>query len=248
MSATWSAFVNAVSSCCDAMPAGDFGGRLETAVVCAALAAAQASGRSAGDLLAGIAGGLEVGVRLERGLGDRHAGRGWDIAGTAGHVAAAVAAARASRLPPSGVLAALGVGATEAAGLRAALGTPVAALHVAKAAMDGVAAACLARAGLDGPREPIEGRRGLLALAAEGGNPPVITDGLGETWQFAGADGPVLSRDVVGHPGSGAPSDGSAEVAGEESARELAESGLLADGDGLEGLLLWCDDQARNQC
>lgn len=245
MSATWSAFVNAVSSCHDpAHGRGSPRGRLEAAVVCAALAAAEAGGRPAGDLLAGIVSGLEVGVRLGRGLGDRHVERGWDVAGTAGHVAAAVAAARAAGLPPAGLLVAMGIGATEAAGLRAAVGSPVGVLHVAKAAMDGVAAACLARAGLDGPAEPIAGRRGLLALAAAGGDEPsLITDGLGMAWQFAEADGPLPAGDVLCNPEE--TSGASAPVRPEDQARELVESALQAGAD-LRSLLRWCDEQARN--
>jgi 2-methylcitrate dehydratase PrpD len=246
MSAAWSAFVNAVSSCYGTPDAqGPAGQRLEAAVVCAALAAAEAGGRSAGDLLAGIISGLEAGTRLERALGDRHPERGWDPAGTAGHVAAAVAAARAVGLPPAGLLAAMGIGATEAAGLRAALGTPVAALHVAKAALDGVAAARLARAGLDGPAEPVEGRRGLLALAGSGNDPSAITDGLGQTWQFAGADGLLPAGDVLCYPEAKVTSGASAPVVREEQLRELVES-AAAGGEDLAVLLRWCDEQARN--
>jgi hypothetical protein len=212
--------------------------------VCAALAAAEAGGRPAGDLLAGIVSGLEVGVRLGRGLGDRHVERGWDVAGTAGHVAAAVAAARAGGLPPARLLVAMGIGATEAAGLRAAVGSPVGVLHVAKAAMDGVAAACLARAGLDGPGEPIAGRRGLLALAAAGGDDPsLIAGGLGMAWQFADADGPLPAGDVLRSPEE--TSSASGPVRPEDQARELVESALQAEGD-LRSLLRWCDEQARN--
>jgi 2-methylcitrate dehydratase PrpD len=247
MSATWSPFVNAVSACRDTMPAaGSARMRLEAAAVCAALAAAEAGGRSAGDLLAGIAAGLETGVRLERGLGDGHVERGWDVAGTAGHVAAAVAAARAGGLPPAGVLVAMGVAATEAAGLRAMLGTPVEALQVAKTAMDGVAAACLAQAGFDGPREPVEGRRGLLALAGAAGDPSVIADGLGETWQFAGAPGQVPAGDAARQPEPEPPSEARTPGLTEDQARELVESAVRAGGS-LRSLLRRCCEPSRNR-
>ena len=60
--------------------------------------------------------------------------------------------------------AAVGICATQAAGLAAAEGTPAFALQVGKAAFNGVEAALLARAGLTAPGEPLDGRRGLFAL------------------------------------------------------------------------------------
>jgi hypothetical protein len=216
--------------------------------VCAALAAAEASGQSADDLLAGVVSGLEIGVRLARSLGHRHTERGWDVAGTAGHVAAAVAAARAARLQPAELGVAMGIAATQAAGLRAALGTPVGALHAAKAAMDGAAAACLARAGFDGPDEPIAGRRGLLALMTRGADPSVIGEGLGEAWQFAGTDRSLPAGDAAGLPGAERPGRASAPAALlEDQALQLVEYALHSEDGSLRSLLLWCSEAPRRQ-
>jgi len=60
--------------------------------------------------------------------------------------------------------AAIGICATQAAGLRAAAGADAFPLQVGKAAFNGVEAAGLARAGLTAPAEPLDGRRGLFAL------------------------------------------------------------------------------------
>jgi 2-methylcitrate dehydratase PrpD len=58
----------------------------------------------------------------------------------------------------------VGVCATQAAGLRAAVGTEAGPLQAGKAAFNAVEAALLAREGFTGPAEPLDGRRGLFAL------------------------------------------------------------------------------------
>ena len=59
---------------------------------------------------------------------------------------------------------ALGICATQAAGLRAATGTDAGALQAGKAAFNAVEAAQLASLGFTSSREPLNGRRGLFTL------------------------------------------------------------------------------------
>jgi 2-methylcitrate dehydratase PrpD len=117
-------------------------------VVCAA---ARALGD---DCLAAIAAGLE--------------GAGWSVPTVAAGIGAALAAGVMLGLPEDQLRNALGVCATQAAGLRAAAGTDAGPLQAGKAAFNAVEAALLAREGFTGPAEPLDGRRGLFALFSRG--------------------------------------------------------------------------------
>jgi hypothetical protein len=110
---------------------------------------------------AAVAAGMSAAAVIEAGLDDWG---GWSAASVAGTVGAGVTAGLLLGLPEPRLRAAVGICATQAAGLAAAEGTPAYALQVGKAAFNGVEAALLARAGLTAPAEPLDGRRGLFAL------------------------------------------------------------------------------------
>jgi hypothetical protein len=151
---------------CNATACRAVGAHAGAAVVPAALAMAEVCGADPADLLAGVVAGLEVALRVGRALGDAHRAAGWDIDGTAGHVGAAVAAARVAQLAEEQTRSAMGIGATQAGGLAANHPTMAGACQVGKAAADGLEAAVMASEGIAGPLRPLEGRRGLLALAS----------------------------------------------------------------------------------
>ena len=98
---------------------------------------------------------------VETGLADWG---GWSSGSVAAAIGASVTAGLLLGLTQAQLRAALGISATQAAGLAAAEGTPAFAVQVGKAAFNGVEAALLARAGLTAPDEPLDGRRGLFAL------------------------------------------------------------------------------------
>ena len=126
-------------------------------VVCAA---ARALGV---DCLAAVAAGLEAAALVESGL-DGVAGAGWSVPTVAAGIGAGLAAGVMLGLPEDQLRNALGVCATQAAGLHAAAGTEAGPLQAGKAAFNAVEAALLAREGFTGPAEPLDGRRGLFAL------------------------------------------------------------------------------------
>lgn len=155
------------------------------AVVSAALSTAQVTGASGADVVVAVAAGLEVASRIGEALGDQHAVRGWDVAGTLGVVGAAVAAGRLSGLSPDRMEHAIALAATQAAGHRAQAGTMAVSLHAGKAAGDGIEAVQLASHGMVGPAAALEGRRGMGALMADGIDVERLLDGLGVTWSDA---------------------------------------------------------------
>jgi 2-methylcitrate dehydratase PrpD len=181
--AAYAALVNAASMARpdEGRPIAPLERRLRAVVVSAALAIAELDGVTGVELGAGILVGLEVSERLREALGPGHAGRGWDLAGTAGRIGATVAAGRVGNLTPDQMLAAIGFGSTQSAGLAAC--AELAPLTVSRSACDAVEGALLARAGLVGPSAPIEGRRGLFALEHGSGDPEIAFAGFGEQWR-----------------------------------------------------------------
>jgi len=108
-----------------------------------------------------VTAGLGAAAIVESGLTEWG---GWSPGTAAAVVGAGVAAGLLLGLTGSRLRAAIGICATQAAGLRAAEGTDAFPLQVGKAAFNGVEAALLARAGFTAPAEPLDGRRGLFAL------------------------------------------------------------------------------------
>lgn len=152
-------------------------------VVPVAIAAGEVTGRTAADIIEATLVGAESALRVADALGQSHGHRGWHLLGTAGVIGAAAAAARLLRLSPDQTEQCIGLGATQAAGLQAQSTTPAYALHPAKAAFNGLEAARLVNAGLDGPRAILEGRRGLFALASDDPDAACVTKGLGRDWR-----------------------------------------------------------------
>lgn len=152
----------------------------------AALAVAQDLGASGRDLLVACVAGYEAGIRIGEFLGRSHY-RIFHTTGTAGTIAAAVAAGRLMSLSPAQMLDAIGSAGTQAAGLWEFLRTAADSkqLHTAKAAANGLTAAWLARDGFTGARQILEGAQGLGAGMSSDADPSRLTDGLGSRWALA---------------------------------------------------------------
>jgi len=169
-------------------------------VVPAAVAMAELCKASGADVLEGVIAGTEVAIRVGLALGNDHFDRGWHLTGTAGHVGAAAAAARVAGLDARRTLAALAIGTTQAAGLQEALGTMVKCFHAGKAASDGVEAAILAAEGFQAPTEPLEGRRGLLALTTSSPDAGRSVVDLGTVWEIESNAFKPYACGIVSHP------------------------------------------------
>jgi 2-methylcitrate dehydratase PrpD len=154
-----------------------------TVVFPAALATAQQTGASGGDLLAASVAGYEVGVRVGSYLGRTHY-RTFHTTGTAGTLASAAAVSHLLGSDEETTLHALGSAGTQAAGLWEFLRDAADSkqLHTAKAASDGLLAAYLARDGFTGAERILEGERGMAAGMSSDADPEWLVDGLGERW------------------------------------------------------------------
>lgn len=150
------------------------------------LALAQALGSRGGDLLTAAVAGYEVGIRVGEFLGRSHY-RIFHTTGTAGALAAAAAAGRMLSLTPSQMVDAFGSAGTQAAGLWEFLRDAADSkqLHTAKAAGNGLMAACLAQDGFTGAKRILEGSQGMAAGMSRDADPARLTDRLGQRWALA---------------------------------------------------------------
>jgi 2-methylcitrate dehydratase PrpD len=126
--------------------------------------------------------GFEVQTRVAVAAGPGHYDAGWHVTGTVGHIGAAAATARLLGLSAEQTLAAIGTGATQAAGMKVVYGSMGKSLHPGKAAMDGLLSGFLARDSFTSSAESIEGHRGFLHLFSPDPVPSRALEGLGDTW------------------------------------------------------------------
>lgn len=163
------------------------------AVVPATLSAAEAAGASGEELLAAVAAGDELVVRVGMAGYDRSLGnsvffeKGLHATSIAGTLGAALAAAMVYRLGEEEIGHAVAISASMGAGIIEAnrTGGTVKRIHCGWAAHAGVTAAELARRGLTGPPTVFEGRFGFLqAFLDDRANADAILQGLGEEWEL----------------------------------------------------------------
>lgn len=164
-------------------------------VVPAALAAAQASGADGRALIAAIAVGIEVCVRVGMAGYDREAGNstffehGQHATSICGALGSAVAAGMLLGLSESQLVDVLGVSASMASGIIEAnrTGGTVKRVHCGWAAHSGVTAAQLVALGFTGPPTVLEGRFGFFQAWLHGTfDASEITKGLGTEWSTPG--------------------------------------------------------------
>ena len=149
----------------------------------AALAVAQALGRSGRELLTACVAGYEVGIRVGEFLGRSHY-RIFHTTGTAGTFAAAAAVGRLLGLTADEMRHALGSAGTQSAGLWEFLRDAADSkqLHTAHAAGAGLTAAYLAKDGFTGAQRILDGKQGLAAGMSTDADASKLADGLGTRW------------------------------------------------------------------
>ncbi len=152
-------------------------------VVPAVLGVAEQRGLGGKEFIAAYVAGDELLVRL--GLAIR-THPGWFYTSALGVFAAAAASARALGLGPEGILSAMGIALSRAAGTQQALveRATTKRLQSAFAARDGVDSALLAQCGVSAPASMFDGQCGFEALYTKLDH-EVITEGLGRDYRFA---------------------------------------------------------------
>lgn len=153
-------------------------------VMPAVFAIAEGRQVSGAELLHAFVLGVEVACRIGNAVSPGHYERGFHITSTCGIFGAAMAAARLLRLGRTETLWALGNAAAQSSGLVETLGFMAKSVGVGGAARNGLLAAIMARAGVEGPPAPLEGKRGFLAVTCDAPDPAEAVSGLGRHWEF----------------------------------------------------------------
>ena len=149
----------------------------------AALAVAEARGMPGRDLTLAYHIGVEVECKIAEAIAPRHYEDGFHSTGTCGTFASAAAAVKLHGADASTCARALGIAASESAGLRENFGTMTKPFHAGRAAESGLVAADLALLGWTASDQILEAPRGFFHAAGGGFDPAAIT--LGRPWTFA---------------------------------------------------------------
>jgi 2-methylcitrate dehydratase PrpD len=168
-------------------------------VVAALFALAERAPVSGQQFMLAYAVGFEAGVRSGRAAPGHHQG-GWHLTGTLGSIAAGAAGGKLLGLDGQGLTFAIGVAATQAAGMQQNRGTMCKSFHAGKAAANGVLAALLAERGFDSSQEIIEGQKGFCRIYSNTAEPERLTQGLGQGWLIESNGHKPYACGVVLHP------------------------------------------------
>jgi 2-methylcitrate dehydratase PrpD len=140
-----------------------FTGHPSVVLVPALLALAEARGASGAAFMTAFVAGYETLCRIGAAVSPGHYALGFHATGTIGTFGAAAACAHLLQLDADDTAVALGIAATEAAGLKAMFGTMCKPLHAGKASADGMMAAQLATRGFTSRSDAIETLQGFAA-------------------------------------------------------------------------------------
>jgi 2-methylcitrate dehydratase PrpD len=139
---------------------------------------------SGGEFLHALILGMETTCRLGNAVTPGHYERGWHITSTCGIFGAMAAAGKILKLNEKQFVDALGLAATQAAGLVEVLGSMARVLNAGFAARNGLAAARLAAGGFQGPARPLEGLRGFFNVFGGSKDYAHVSDRLGTHWEM----------------------------------------------------------------
>jgi 2-methylcitrate dehydratase PrpD len=155
---------------------------------------------SGSDFLHAFVLGFEAESRVGNAVYPAHYDAGWHITGTAGVFGAAGAIGRLKGLDVERMTWALGLAATQAAGLREMFGSMAKSFHPGRAAQNGYGAALLAEAGFTAGTHGIEGPRGFAPVQAASYDLGKITAGLGVDFDLRVNTYKPFPCGIVNHP------------------------------------------------
>ena len=174
-------------------------------VLPAALAIAESRAMSGRDLLLAYNVGVELETKVIEAMAPRHYEDGFHSTGTAGTLGGAAAAGKLLGFDLPQMRRALGIAASEAAGLRENFGTMTKPFHAGRAAENGVVAAEFTALGWTANDRILEAPRGFFHAMGGGWDPQSIMGKMGKPWTFA-TPGVSIKPSPSGsltHPGIG---------------------------------------------
>jgi 2-methylcitrate dehydratase PrpD len=149
------------------------------------LALAQARNLSGRDVLTAFILGVEVECRIGNSVSPGHYARGWHITSTCGVFGAAAACARLLGLAEGGIANAIGIAASQSAGIVENLSSAAKNVSVGNAARNGLFSALLSQGGYAAAARAIEGPLGWARAMGDEPDIAALTGGLGKTWEIA---------------------------------------------------------------
>ncbi|MGH8642474.1 MAG: MmgE/PrpD family protein, partial [Burkholderiales bacterium] len=169
------------------------------------LALGELGNRSGLDVLTAYQVAVEIETKVAEAINPRHYDHGFHSTATIGAIAAAAGAARMLGLNAEQTQRALGIGASQSAGLRENFGTMTKPFHPGRSAESGVVAAEFARLGWTATPIVLEAGRGFFKAAGGGYDPAAIDGKLGAPWTFAmpGVSIKPHPSGSLTHPGMG---------------------------------------------
>ncbi|HLH96139.1 MAG TPA: MmgE/PrpD family protein [Xanthobacteraceae bacterium] len=168
-------------------------------VLAALFALAERNKVSGAELMLAYAVGFEAGVRTGWSAPGHHKG-GWHLTGTLGTIAAGVAGGKLLKLDAQRLTYAMGIAATQAAGMQQNRGTMCKSFHAGKAASNGVLAALLAEGGFDSTQEIVEGRKGFSRIYSDAAALEKLNADLDKGWLIETNGHKPYACGVVLHP------------------------------------------------
>ncbi len=144
--------------------------------------------------------GFEAESRVANAVYPAHYDVGWHITGTSGVFGAATAIGKLLGLSVQQMVWAIGLAATQAAGLREMFGSMAKSFHPGRSAQNGYTAALLAQAGFTAGEHGIEGPRGFAAVQAATYDLTKITTGLGTEFDLRANTYKPFPCGIVNHP------------------------------------------------
>ncbi len=144
--------------------------------------------------------GVEAECRIGRVVYPWHYDQGYHITGTAGVFGGAAAAGKILGLDARQMTWALGIAATQSAGLREMFGTMCKSFHPGRAAQNGLTAALLAAEDFTSSDQSLEAPRGFANTMSPEHDFTHVTKGLGETFEVERNTYKPFACGVVIHP------------------------------------------------
>lgn len=169
------------------------------------LALGERDNRSGLDVLTAYQLAVEVETKLSEAINPRHYDHGFHSTATIGAIAAAAGASRMMGLNLEQTRRAIGIGASQSAGLRENFGTMTKPFHPGRSAESGIVAAEFAKMGWTATPVVLEANRGFFKAAGGGYDAAAIEDKLGKPWSFAfpGVSIKPHPSGSLTHPGMG---------------------------------------------
>ncbi len=154
-------------------------------VLPAAFALSEMAHRTGKDFMLAYHVGVEVESKIAEAISPRHYGDGFHTTGTCGSFGGFAAAAKLRGLDVRQTLNAMGIVASEGAGLRENFGSMTKPFHAGRASENGIVAVDLALLGWTASDRILEAPLGFFHAAGGGYDPGSILNRLGKPWTFA---------------------------------------------------------------